>query len=127
MTSSSLLLGTSGIILIFAPDLLLNSIGISTNPTTSILLVKIVGGLYFGYSTLNWMVKESRIGGIYNRPIAVANFTHFLIAGLSLTKALISDLSLPFAIWIAAIVYIIMGSIFLVVLLKHPDSIDADQ
>jgi hypothetical protein len=36
---------------------------------------------------LDWMAKESVIGGIYNRPIAIGNLVHFLVAGLALVKA----------------------------------------
>ena len=35
---------------------------------------------------LNWMAKGTLIGGIYNKPIAIGNFTHFTIGGLALIK-----------------------------------------
>ena len=45
--------------------------------------MQIIGSLYFALAILNWMSKGSFIGGIYNRPIAIANLTHFVIAGLA--------------------------------------------
>lgn len=119
MTVSSITLGGTGLILIFGPDFVLRNLNIDPNPT-SILLGQVIGGLYFGYSMLNWMTKESLIGGIYNRPIAIANFTHFLIAGLSIIKKLISDPGIPKVLWIAGAVYLVFGLLFIVILFRHP-------
>lgn len=121
MTGTSLIIGISGIILTFIPDMVLGSLNIEITQS-SILLIQVIGGLYFGYGMLNWMTKESLIGGIYNRPIAVANFTHFLIAGLALIKALISNSNLPLIIWLAGILYMVLGLIFSIILFRHPVS-----
>jgi len=121
MTVSSIILGAAGIILTFAPDIVMNSLNIEANPT-SLLLAQVIGGLYFGYSMLNWMTKESLIGGIYNRPIAIANFTHFLIAGLAICKRLISDPGLPKTLWAAGVVYAVLGLLFIIILFRHPIS-----
>jgi hypothetical protein len=119
MTLSSIVLGATGAILTFAPDMVLRNLNIDTNPT-SLILGQIIGGLYFGYSMLNWMTKESLIGGIYNRPIAIANFTHFLIAGLAIAKRLISSPELPKSLWAAGIVYVTFGLLFIIILFRHP-------
>jgi len=119
MTISSIILGATGIILTFAPDIVLTNLNIETNQT-SLLLGQVIGGLYFGYSMLNWMTKESLIGGIYNRPIAIANFTHFLIAGLAIGKKLISNPGLPKSLWTAGAVYAVLGLLFIIILFRHP-------
>ncbi len=121
-----MILGATGIILTFAPDVVLNNINIETNPT-SLLLGQVIGGLYFGYSMLNWMTKESLIGGIYNRPIAVANFTHFLIAGLAISKSLISNAELPITLWVAGLVYVTFGLLFIIILFRHPVSSNSQK
>ncbi len=119
MTAASLLLGVSGIVLTFAPDLIISSLGI--NPThVSVLLGQIIGGLYFGFAMLNWMTKESLIGGIYNRPVAVANLTHFMIAGLALAKASISNTELPTLILIVSVAYVLLAILFGIILFRHP-------
>ena len=119
MTTASLLLGVSGIVLTFAPDLIIGSLGI--NPThVSVLLGQIIGGLYFGFAMLNWMTKESLIGGIYNRPVAVANLTHFMIAGLALAKASISNTELPTLILIVSVAYVLLAILFGIILFRHP-------
>jgi len=119
MTVASIILGTVGIFLTFAPDVVMNNLKIEPNPT-SILLGQVIGGLYFGFSMLNWMTKESLIGGIYNRPVAVANVSHFLIVGLAFSKGLISNSGLPKILWAVGVVYVVLGVLFVVILFRHP-------
>jgi len=123
MSVSAIILGALGIFLTFAPNLVLNNLGVEPNQVL-ILLVQIIGGLYVGYAMLNWMTKESLIGGIYNRPIAIANFTHFLIVGLAINKALISNSSLPIVLWLTGIIYIVLGLLFALILFRHPTNLN---
>lgn len=119
MTISSLILGASGIILTFAPDVMLNNLGVDPN-RISLLLIQIIGGLYFGYAMLNWMTKGSLIGGIYSRPIVIANLTHFLIVGLAMIKVLMASSSLPLVIWLAGIIYMALSLLYAIILFTHP-------
>jgi hypothetical protein len=119
MTLSALIMGATGIALSFVPDIILTHLGIEMNGIT-VFLMQILGALYFAFAILNWMSKSSIIGGIYNRPTAVANFSHFLIAGLALFKGIISNPELPFVIWGLAIVYVIFGCLYGIILFVHP-------
>jgi hypothetical protein len=119
MTFTALVLGVTGIFLTFAPDLALSLLLIDIVPTT-MLFVQILGGLYFSYAMLNWMTKESLIGGIYNRPVAVANLTHFIIAGLALVKGLLAHPELSKALWMAGGIYTVLGVLFTIILFRHP-------
>jgi hypothetical protein len=119
MIATSLLLGVSGIALTFAPDLIIGSLGV--NPSqVSIIFGQILGALYFGFAMLDWMTKESLIGGIYNRPVAVANFTHFMIAGLALVKASISNPQIPILLILVSGVYAVLALLFGILLFRHP-------
>lgn len=119
MTLSAVILGIVGILLTFVPDIVLTHLKVGTN-TPALLVMQILGALYFAFGMLNWMTKASLIGGIYNRPIAVANFTHFLVAGLALVKGLISNPDLPSPIWITDIIYLALALLFGVILFRHP-------
>jgi hypothetical protein len=121
MTASAIVLGATGIFLTFAPDVALDNLGIESS-TPALLLVQIIGGLYFGNAMLNWMSKGNLIGGIYNRPVAVANFTHFMIAGLAIVKAVLSNPALPKTLWTAGVIYVVLGVAFGVILFRHPVS-----
>ena len=119
MTASALLLGLSGIILTFMPMEVLSYLHVDTSKSAQILM-QILGALYFAFAMLNWMTKTSLIGGIYNRPIAVANFTHFTIAGLALIKGLFSSSDLQNPMWIMAIIYAVFAIAFGIILFRHP-------
>ncbi len=121
MTASAVFLGFSGILFTFIPEEVLYAFGLeATKPLQ--LLVQITGALYFGFGMLNWMTKSGLIGGIYNRPVAVANISHFSIAGLALLKALVSNPDLPLMVWIAGIIYGIFAISFGLILFRHPIS-----
>ncbi len=119
MTLSALTLGAAGIILTFIPETMLNLLNVDSNKV-ALFMMQIIGALFFAFGMLNWMTKASVIGGIYNRPIAVANFTHFLIAGLALTKGLIANPKLPFIIWVIGSFYFIFMILFGLILFRHP-------
>ncbi len=119
LTLSAVTLGAAGIFLTFIPDTILDQLNIDTNKPV-LLLVQILGALYFAFGMLNWMTKSSLIGGIYNRPLAVANFTHFLIAGLALTKGLISNPNSSQIIWATGVIYLVFGVFFGIIMFRHP-------
>ena len=51
-----------------------------------ILILQILGALYLGFSYVNWMSKNSLIGGIYNKPLLIGNTLHFLTASMAMIK-----------------------------------------
>jgi threonine/homoserine/homoserine lactone efflux protein len=126
MTACSIILGATGIMLTFAPDMALLYLKMEKD-SASMLLVQVIGGLYFGYSMLNWMTKGNLMGGIYNRPIAIGNFTHFLVAGLAIVKSLRSNPELPKTLWVVGTIYMIFGLLFAAILFRHPISSTIDK
>ena len=121
MTSSAIILVLIGISLIFLLKEILDYLELSVSDTLE-LLMQIIGSFYFAFAMLNWMSKGSIIGGIYNRPIAIANWTHFVIAGLALIKGILSNPSLSYIIWSIAIIYSTFAILFGVVAFNHPVS-----
>jgi hypothetical protein len=119
MAASAVFLGSAGILLTFIPQEILKAFGLEAAKSLQ-LIIQIIGALYFGFGILNWMTKSGLIGGIYNRPIAVANFSHFFIAGLALIKALFSDPPLPGIVWIVGIIYSVFALSFGLILFRHP-------
>ena len=121
MTLSAMILALIGISLIFLPNEILDYLELSVSETLQ-LLMQIIGSFYFALAILNWMSKGSFISGIYNRPIAMANLTHFVIAGLALIKGVLANPSLSYVIWSIAIIYSIFAILFGIVAFKHPVS-----
>ena len=112
-------MGFAGIMLSFIPQEILSYLGLESSKPL-LFLLQILGALYFGFAMLNWMTKSSLIGGIYNRPVAIGNFSHFLIAGLALVKGVFVNPGLPLAIHIAAVAYLVFAVSFGIILFRHP-------
>lgn len=85
MTLSAAFLAALGLAASFLPQELLRNAGLPPDrfPVTTIQLA---GALYLGFAMLNWSAKGTLLGGIYGRPIIMANFTHFAIGTIVFVK-----------------------------------------
>ncbi|HEY6435840.1 MAG TPA: hypothetical protein VIY47_04565 [Ignavibacteriaceae bacterium] len=123
MTASSIVFGLTGILLTFIPGEILNYLGLEKS-WLLLLLIQISGALSYAFAMLNWMARTSVIGGIYNKPIALANFIHFVIGSLALIKALMVNPDLPFSIWVIASIYTVFAISFAFINFKNPSIAD---
>jgi hypothetical protein len=119
MTASAISLGAAGITLIFAPDEASRFFMVGADKQ-SVLFIQIIGAAYFAFAMLNWMTKDNAIGGIYNRPIAIANLTHFGIAALALVKGIAANPDLSYQWWVLTAFYTVFATAFGIVFLRHP-------
>lgn len=85
MISSALALGLAGAAGSFAPAEVAAAAGIAPSGP-AVVLVQLTGALYLSLGLANWTAKESLIGGIYARPLAFANFLHFMMGALALLR-----------------------------------------
>ena len=85
MAASAIFMALLGLAATFAPHELLGRLGTAATPALA-LTIQLLGALYLGFAMLNWTAKQSLIGGIYNRPIALGNLLHFLAGALALIK-----------------------------------------
>jgi hypothetical protein len=108
MAASAAVMLIAGIACTFAPQELLARIGASAVPPVA---VQVAGSLFLGFAMINWMAKDSLIGGIYNRPVAVGNLLHFTSAAIALLKA---------QWWIAAAVYALFAIAFAKIVFTSP-------
>ena len=110
MMASSLFLGLAGFFALFAPEELLK---IFSLPLTSPLpvIIQLMGALYLSFALMNWISKENIIGGIYLRPISIANFAHFTMGALTLIKYQLSNAATA-TLWGVLIVYVVFAIIF---------------
>lgn len=110
MTSSSLFLALVGVSLLFVPDVLLSALGVSVTTQASVL-VQMLGALFFSFALMNWTAKDSAIGGIYARPVSLANFSHFFSGALLLVKFLFSN-PFSFPVLLVTLLYVVFAVIF---------------
>jgi len=117
MTATAIVLGITGIALSFFPQEI--TILLDAHITTTLtIILQLLGALYFGFAMLNWLAKDSLLGGIYGRPIVAGNVTHFVIGALALLKVLSQNHEI--VILSAAIVCAVFGVLFSLVMYKNP-------
>jgi hypothetical protein len=85
MAASAVFLGTTGAAALFAPDEILRAASIPSSPFLP-PLVQLCAALLFGFAMTNWTVRGSRVGGIYNRPIAIGNLVHFAVGAITIDR-----------------------------------------
>lgn len=117
MIISTTIMTVGGLALTFFPQEILYGFGLGSAGYFSVLL-QVTGALYLGFAMLNWMAKGFLLGGIYNRPITMANFLHYFIACLAIIKVA-ADLNNSY-VWAAALIYAILASCFGYMLFTHP-------
>jgi len=118
MTASAFVMGMTAIILTFLPQEMIILSGHSVD-YFNVLLIQILGALYFAFAALNWMAKANLIGGIYSKPVAIGNFAHFFIGAITLLKNAFTQ-EVLIGLWIAAIVYSLFAVLFAKVAFGYP-------
>ncbi len=116
MTVSAFFLVIIGILLSFLPQEALHLIGKEDDLS---FILQLCGALLFGFGMLNWMVKGSLIGGIYNKGVVVANFAHFFIGSSILIKQYAKNTDLSYLL-ILGIIYSIFSIGFGYLLFNSP-------
>jgi hypothetical protein len=118
MIASALVLFLLGVAATFLPQELLQWLGLAATGVLP-LVIQLLGALYLAFAMLNWTAKDSLIGGIYNRPVALGNFLHFVMGALALGKGVIAN---PAARVLApvAIVYAIFAVAFALIFFTSP-------
>jgi hypothetical protein len=119
MTLSAAFMLILGVADLFLPQEILIHFGMSA-VNLAVLLIQISGSLYVGFAMLNWMSRENIIGGIYGRPVALANFLHFAVVAVTLLKALLAGTMLPRETWALCGLYSVFALWFGLVVFTHP-------
>lgn len=113
MAASALVLALLGIGALFAPQELLTYLGVAPAGFLP-SLVQLLAASFLGLAMIDWMAKDSKIGGIYLRPIAVGNLIHFAVGAITLVRFVVGGHPPVFAI-AAAVVYTVLALAFGVV------------
>jgi len=126
MTISALFLGIIGILFSFLPEEILEFLKIEPNDIT-ILFFQLLSALYLGFGILNWMSKGTLIGGIYNRPIALANLMNFGVGSIALIK-IANRIQIHYKLFLFfTLIYIIFAILFLLVFRKNPREVEKNE
>lgn len=106
-----------GLVCIFAP--VETIVYFKLEPSKFLLIVlQLMGGLYFGFAFINWMSRFMTLGGIYGKPIVMGNVLHFLVGSMVLLKSGLLFQNLSIAILI--VFYLLFAILFLNLFFEIP-------
>ena len=115
MTASAITAGLMGILLTFAPAEASAFLGWNNEQA---IILQLLGAAYFAFGMINWTAKANLIGGIYGRPIAIGNFTHYVIGALALIKVVSKSYSV--ALIVLTLIYVAFAVLFGLIFFTHP-------
>jgi hypothetical protein len=118
MTVSAIAMGITGIVLSFIPHEVLHYFNRNNISLSDPLIVQMLGAVYFAFAMMNWTAKGNLIGGIYGRPIAISNLTHFVMGSLLLVKGYAAYQL--YSLIIPAVVYSGFAISYAIVFFTHP-------
>ena len=118
LTASAVVYLAGALALLFAPQEALAAAGVPV-ARAAVALAQSLGSALFGFSMLNWLQRHARIGGIFGRPVVVANLAHAASAALLLARIATTP---PYSLvlWAALALYAVIGVAFAVKLLVSP-------
>lgn len=70
---------------VFAPV----EVGVALTGRGDPLAFSLLGAALLGLGMMTWMTRHAPIGGIYGRPVLMANLMHFLVGGLALLRVVL--------------------------------------
>ena len=119
LSTSAIFTGAAGAGATFLPDDLLRHV---RQPEAPILLVFVqtIGALYLAFAMLNWMSRGATVGGIYARPLVVANLLHFMMVAILLIRWAAGGA--PPAIAVLAAIYVAFAAGFGMAMFRGPSA-----
>lgn len=85
LSATALLFGLPGLFLLFAPDVAMASLD-GPGGAAAVLMGQLAGGMALALAANNWLARGAAIGGIYGRPLLVADLAASLTCGFALVK-----------------------------------------
>ncbi|MBO9502793.1 hypothetical protein [Brevundimonas sp. A19_0] len=83
LTASAAFLFVLGVALNFAPA---EAVRLSGLEGTSAVPFQLLAGALIGVALMNWFSRSSVFGGVYGRPLGLANVVLFAVGGISLAR-----------------------------------------
>ena len=84
--ASAIVLVAGGLAWLFAPDYAFSILDLSFPPGAE-WFGQLLGAAWLGFAALNWIQRRAILGGVYGRPVVMANLFHYFIGSMVLIKA----------------------------------------
>ncbi|WP_192822156.1 hypothetical protein [Rufibacter sp. LB8] len=119
MSGSAVFMGALGLYFSFFPDSFTAWLCGEAQQEMA-LAMQLLGALYLAFGVLNWMARRLLLGGVYARPLSMANFLHFLMGALALGKGVWAAAEPPVYLMVLAAAYGVFAVLFGLVLFARP-------
>lgn len=108
----------SGLAALFLPEEIAAASGAAASPHFT-LVVQLCAAMLLGFAMLDWMSRGNLVGGIYARPLVVANFVHFAVGAITMLEMIYTGTA---STEVAAICagYVALAAAFAVLLFRSP-------
>jgi hypothetical protein len=116
--ASAAFLLLSGLVLLFGSDVLLPRL-IPAFPPSATWLGQLLAAAWLALAAVNWLSQSSLLGGIYARPVVMANATGYFIAAMVLLKV-VTRQAVPAALWLLVVPVVLFAGIYTWLLLRGP-------
>lgn len=116
--ASAILLLVGGAALLFAADDILPRL-VPGFPEAGAWLGQLLGGAWLAIAALNWLNRGARLGGIYGRPVVLANTTVYFVGAMVLLKTAARP-GVPLPIIIATILFAVFAALYAWLLFRGP-------
>lgn len=116
--ASAGLLFLGGAALLFAPDAVLPRL-VPGFPAGGEWLGQLLAAALLGLAALDWLSRSTLLGGIYGRPVVLANTAFYFIAAMVLLRHAVGR-DVPAALWIVAVPVALLAGVYGWLLLRGP-------
>ena len=123
--ASALVLLLGGLALLFAPDALLPRL-VPGFPAAGEWLGQLLAAAWLGVAALNWTSQRAVLGGIYGRPVVLANVALYFVSATSLGRAAARGAG-PGALWALLAVAAALAAVYGWLLFRGPAAADLER
>lgn len=116
--ASAGLLLAGGAALLFAPDAVLPRL-VPGFPAGGEWLGQLLAAALLALAALDWLSRGSLLGGIYGRPVVLANTAFYFIAATALLRRAVGS-DVPAAFWVVAVPVVVFAGVYGWLLLRGP-------
>jgi hypothetical protein len=116
--SSAIVLFLSGAAMLFAADTIL-ALLVPGYPSAGLWLGQLLAAALLGLGALNWFSQSTVLGGIYGRPVVMANVMFYLVSALGMLKASMRA-GFPLALSLIAVVASVFAIVYGWLMMRGP-------
>jgi hypothetical protein len=116
--ASAGLLLMGGLGLLFASDVILPRL-IPTLPAGGTWLGQLVAAAWLAVAALNWLSQGVLLGGIYGRPVVLANAALYFITATTLVEIVVAG-PVPTSLWFLFVPSVLLAGVYCWLLFRGP-------